>query len=158
MMTTVLNKARHHGRQGKLFRITLIYILHFNCQFQFCCYYTIDFCLAETEEQASSSEDDPTTIGPMFAAMGALFMMFVFVAVYFKMKRRRSARKRRHGRGLSADDSRAGSAFSIGSAGSAASIGSMQSVASVGSMQSAASVAYDASTQSVMVGSHHSRY
>ena len=107
------------------------------------------FCLPETEEQASSSEDDPTTIGPMFAAMGALFVMFVGVAVYFKMKRRRSTRQCRHDRGLSADDSRAGSAFSIGSAGSAASVGSMQSVASV---------AYDASTQSVMVGSHHSRY
>ena len=108
--------------------------------------------MAETEEQASSSEDDPTTIGPMFAAMGALFAMFVGVAVYFKMKRRRSAAgagQRRDDRGLSADDSRAGSAFSIGSAGSAASVGSMQSVASV---------AYDASTQSVMVGSHHSRY
>ena len=108
--------------------------------------------MAETEEQASSSsEDDPTTIGPMFAAMGALFVMFVGVAVYFKMKRRRSATagQRRDDRGLGADDSRAGSAFSIGSAGSAASVGSMQSVASV---------AYDASTQSVMVGSHHSRH
>ena len=85
--------------------------------------------------------------GAMFAAIGIAAATVVGVGVYLKIKKRSAGQGQGQGqdRRLGAGETRAGSAFSIGSIGSAA---------SVGSMQSAASFAYDASTQSVMMGTH----